>query len=98
MLCPAPSHEPVSSTKTNTSAVNYHQKAGKEITEQPHSLHGRQRVSEALTLLASYLKSIQFELKVLLFIEKLLESVSQDNVCVIKAAVFLVELVIGVIF
>lgn len=49
-------------------------------------------------MLASYLEAAEFELEVLLLVEELLEPVGEDDVCVVKAAVFLVELVVLVIF
>ena len=57
-----------------------------------------QRACKPLALLASYLESAQFELQILLFVEQLLQSVSQDDVCVVEAAVLLVELVVLIIF
>lgn len=40
------------------------------------------------------LEAVEFELEVFLFVKELLESVSQDDVCVVEAAVLLIKLVI----
>ena len=49
-------------------------------------------------MLASYLEAAEFELEVLFLVEELLEPVGEDDVSVIEAAVFLVELIVLVIF
>ena len=49
-------------------------------------------------MLASYLEATQFELKVLLLVEQLLQSVGQDDVCVVEAAILLVKLVVLIVF
>ena len=49
-------------------------------------------------MLASYLEAAQLELKVLLLIEQLLQSVGQDDVGVVKTAILLVKLVVLIVF
>lgn len=57
-----------------------------------------ERARQSLSLLASYLEAAEFELEVLLLVEELLEPVGEDDVSVVEAAVFLVELIVLVIF
>jgi hypothetical protein len=49
-------------------------------------------------LFSPYLEPVQFELEILLLVEQLLQPVRQDDIGVVQAAVFLVELVVGVVF
>ena len=60
--------------------------------------NSREWAGKALALLASYLKATQFELKVLLLIEQLLQPIGQDDVGVVEAAILLVKLVVLIVF
>ena len=50
-----------------------------------------------MALLASYLEAAELELQVFLLVEQLLQTIGQDDVCVVEAAVLLVELVVLVV-
>jgi len=45
-------------------------------------------------VLGTYLEAVEFELEIFLLVEELLESVSQNDVGVVEAAVLLIKLVI----
>ena len=45
-------------------------------------------------MLGTYLEAVEFELEIFLLVEELLESVSQNDVGVVEAAVLLIKLVI----
>ena len=49
-------------------------------------------------MFSPYLEPVQFELEVLLLVQELLQAVREDDVGVVEAAVFFVELVVGVVF
>ncbi len=51
-----------------------------------------------MTLLASYLEATQLKLEILFLVEELLQSIGQDDICVVKTAILLVELIVLVIF
>jgi hypothetical protein len=51
-------------------------------------------VEQSFSLQKYYFKAVKFELEFLLLIEQLLESVSQNDVCIVESAILLVELVV----
>lgn len=63
-----------------------------------NSLSIRHDLGCSLALLSPYLESIQLELQVFLLIEQLLQPICQDDVRIIKTAVFFVELKILLLF
>lgn len=58
---------------------------------------GWERTGQALALFASYLESAQLKLQVLLFIQQLLQSICKDDIGVVQATIFLVELVVLIV-
>ena len=47
-----------------------------------------------MSKLVAYLEAVKFELEIFLLVKQLLESVSQNDVCVVQAAVLFIKLVI----